>query len=45
MEWVCLKWNAPSLIFYQSLSTKRMDEDWATLRLNVDDIKRIAEEK
>ena len=45
MEWVCLKWNVPSLNFYQSLSAKRMDEDWATLRLNVDDIKRIAEEK
>lgn len=45
MEWVCLKWNKPSLAFYQSLSAKRMDEEWATLRLGLDDIRRIAEGK
>ena len=37
MEWVCLKWNEPSLEFYKSLGAKPLDE-WTTLRLTKKEI-------
>ena len=33
VEWWCLKWNKPSLDFYQSLGARQMDE-WVPLRLD-----------
>ncbi len=33
MEWVCLNWNQPSIVFYLSLNAKPMDE-WTTYRLD-----------
>ena len=33
VEWWCLKWNKPSLEFYDSLGARQMDE-WAPLRLD-----------
>ena len=33
VEWACLKWNKPSLEFYESLGASRMDE-WVTLRVD-----------
>lgn len=44
MEWVCLKWNTPSLSFYDSLGGKRLDE-WVTLRLDQDGIKKLAKKE
>ncbi len=38
MEWVCLKWNKPSIDFYHSLGAVEMDE-WMTFRLTEDKIK------
>lgn len=32
LEWSCLKWNTPSLDFYESLGANRLDE-WVTLRV------------
>lgn len=37
MEWVCLKWNEPSLRFYNNLGAKSLDE-WTTLRLTRNEI-------
>ena len=33
VEWSCLKWNKPSLEFYDSLGARQMDE-WVTLRVD-----------
>ncbi len=33
LEWQCLKWNAPSIAFYQSLGAVPMDE-WTVYRLS-----------
>ena len=33
VEWWCLKWNKPSLDFYESLGAKQMDE-WMPLRID-----------
>ena len=35
MEWSCLKWNKPSIKFYESLGAYPMDE-WDTYRLTED---------
>ena len=40
VEWACLKWNTPSLEFYQSLGAIRMD-GWVTLRLDGEALARI----
>ena len=41
LEWSCLKWNEPSLQFYQSLGAKVM-EDWCQLRVDGKDLQRLA---
>lgn len=41
MEWVCLKWNEPSIAFYKKLGAFTMDE-WHTFRLNRDGIENVA---
>ncbi|RYG85604.1 GNAT family N-acetyltransferase, partial [bacterium] len=33
LEWSVLKWNAPSIAFYESLGAERMEE-WVTYRLS-----------
>lgn len=33
MEWTCLKWNEPSIKFYESLGAVSLDE-WLTFRLD-----------
>lgn len=35
LEWSVLKWNAPSIAFYESLGAERMEE-WVTYRLSGD---------
>lgn len=40
MEWVCLKWNKPSIKFYKSLGAISMDE-WSTYRLTRDKIEEL----
>ena len=41
MEWVCLKWNEPSIAFYKKLGAFTMDE-WHTFRLNREGIENVA---
>lgn len=42
LEWSVLKWNEPSLKFYESLGAKRMDE-WVGMRVEGDEeLKRMA---
>ena len=43
MEWVCLKWNKPSLSFYSSLGAEVQDE-WNLVRLDEEGIKKLADE-
>lgn len=38
LEWSCLKWNTPSLDFYESLGANRLDE-WVTLRMDGEKLK------
>ena len=38
LEWSCLKWNTPSLDFYDSLGANRLDE-WVTLRVDGENLK------
>ena len=38
LEWSCLKWNTPSLDFYESLGANRLDE-WVTLRVDGENLK------
>ena len=40
LEWSCLKWNTPSLDFYESLGAKQMDE-WIQLRLDGERLKQF----
>ena len=40
MEWWCLKWNRPSLEFYESLAARQMDE-WVPLRLDGENLKHL----
>lgn len=44
MEWVCLKWNQPSIDFYKNLNAFTMDE-WHTFRLTKDNIDKLANMK
>lgn len=41
MEWVCLKWNQPSIDFYRSLGAVPMDE-WTVFRLTPDALRALA---
>ena len=43
VEWACLKWNKPSLEFYESLGAIKMDE-WVTLRLADESLERLGNE-
>ncbi|MDL2292430.1 GNAT family N-acetyltransferase [Acholeplasma sp. OttesenSCG-928-E16] len=40
MEWSCLKWNEPSIRFYEKLGAIRMEE-WDTYRLTRDKIESL----
>ena len=42
VEWWCLKWNEPSLEFYDSLGARQMDE-WVPLRLDGEKLKHLGE--
>ena len=41
LEWSCLRWNKPSLDFYNSLGAKQMD-DWVQLRVDGRDLNNLA---
>ena len=41
LEWCALTWNEPAMDFYAGLGARRLDE-WRTLRLERDDMRRIA---
>ncbi|TKA62892.1 hypothetical protein B0A49_07558 [Cryomyces minteri] len=41
LEWSCLKWNEPSLRFYEKLGATQMEE-WVGLRVDGDALKRLA---
>jgi len=41
MEWCALTWNEPALEFYDRLGARRLEE-WRTLRLERDDMERVA---
>jgi len=40
-EWTALNWNANALDFYRKLGARTMDE-WILLRMNSDDLQRLA---
>ena len=42
MEWVCLRWNQPSIAFYQSQGAEPMN-DGLVFRLSGDELRRAAE--
>ncbi|KAF4125481.1 Ribosomal protein S18 acetylase RimI [Geosmithia morbida] len=41
LEWSVLKWNEPSIKFYQSIGAKAMDE-WVGMRVDNDGLDRLA---
>ncbi|KAI6853557.1 hypothetical protein KC338_g8625 [Hortaea werneckii] len=41
LDWTCLRWNTPSLEFYDSLGAKRQ-EDWVGLRVDGQDLEDLA---
>ncbi|KAL5612876.1 hypothetical protein BROUX41_004045 [Berkeleyomyces rouxiae] len=41
LEWVVLKWNEPSIRFYESIGAKRMD-DWVGMRVDNEALVRLA---
>lgn len=41
LEWSCLKWNEPSLKFYESLGAKQMD-GWVGLRVDGEELEKLA---
>ena len=41
IDWSCLKWNKPSIAFYELLEAKAQEE-WVGFRLTSKDIKRLA---
>ena len=43
MEWWCLDWNAPSIVFYKSLGAEPMS-DWTVYRLTEETLEKLAEE-
>jgi GNAT superfamily N-acetyltransferase len=44
LEWSCLKWNEPSLKFYDGLGAKQMNE-WVGLRVDGDALDKLAEQE
>lgn len=40
LEWSCLKWNEPSLAFYESLGAVQM-ADWVQLRVDGENLKKL----
>lgn len=42
LEWSVLKWNEPSIKFYESIGAKRMDE-WVGMRVDGDALVKLAE--
>ena len=44
VEWACLKWNKPSLEFYESLGASRMDE-WVTLRVDGENLEYLGRQR
>jgi len=42
LEWAVLKWNEPSIKFYESIGAKRMDE-WVGMRVDKEALVRLAE--
>ncbi|MBP5641340.1 MAG: GNAT family N-acetyltransferase [Victivallales bacterium] len=40
VEWACLKWNKPSMKFYESLGAVRMAE-WVTLRVDGENLEHL----
>lgn len=42
VEWWCLKWNRPSLDFYESLGARQMTE-WIPLRVDGENLNHLAE--
>ena len=44
LEWSVLKWNKPSLDFYESMGAKAMDE-WVGMRVDFDALDKMAEGK
>lgn len=43
LEWSCLDWNTPSIVFYLSLGAKKMD-GWTTFRLSGETLDKFANE-
>lgn len=41
LEWCCLRWNKPSLEFYDTLGAKRL-EDWVSLRVDGKELENLA---
>ena len=42
LEWSVLKWNEPSLKFYEKLGAKRMD-GWVTMRVDGEALDKLSE--
>lgn len=42
LDWVVLKWNEPSIQFYESIGAKRMD-DWVGMRVDREALVKLAE--
>ncbi|KZF23352.1 acyl-CoA N-acyltransferase [Xylona heveae TC161] len=42
LEWACLKWNKPSLDFYEAIGAKRMDDEWVGLRVDGEKLDKLA---
>lgn len=42
MDWSVLKWNKPSIRFYESIGAKAMDE-WVGMRVDREDLVKLAE--
>ena len=41
LEWACLDWNEPSILFYKGLGAKTLD-DWKVFRLTGDRLQKMA---
>lgn len=42
LEWSVLKWNEPSIEFYEGIGAKRMEE-WVGMRIEDDGLEKMAE--
>ena len=40
LEWSVLKWNEPSIKFYEGIGAKKMDE-WVTMRVDLEGLDRM----